>query len=69
MRWIIDEYLILDGTGDRDGAHGGSIGENKGKKATTIVVSVGSASVQTTFTPPLYLKGRDYELAMVNLET
>ena len=40
------------------------------KDSSTIVVSGGSASVQTFFTPPLYLKnGRDYELAMVNLET
>ena len=42
----------------------------KAKGSYTIVVSGGSASVQTIFTPPLYLKnGRDYELAMVNLET
>ena len=40
------------------------------KDSSTIVVSGGSASVQTVFTPPLYLKnGQDYELAMVNLET
>ena len=40
------------------------------KYSSTIVVSEGSASVQTVFTPPLYLKnGRDYELVMVNLET
>ena len=40
------------------------------KDSSTIVVSGGSASVQTVFSPPLYLKnGRDYELAMVNLET
>ena len=40
------------------------------KDSSTIVVSGGSASVQTVFTPTLYLKnGRDYELAMVNLET
>ena len=40
------------------------------KESSTIVVSGGSASVQTVFTPPLYLKnGRDYELTMVNLET
>ena len=40
------------------------------KDSSTIVVSGGSASVQTVFTHPLYLKnGRDYELAMVNLET
>ena len=39
------------------------------KDSSTIVVSGGSASVQTVFTPPLYLdKGRDFELAMVNLE-
>ena len=42
----------------------------KAKDSSTIVVSGGGASVQTVFTPPLYLKnGRDYELAMVNLET
>ena len=36
----------------------------------TIVVSGGSVSVQSVFTPSLYLKnGRDYELAIVNLET
>ena len=40
------------------------------KYSFTIVVSGGSAGVQTVFIPPLYLKnGRDYELAMVNLET
>ena len=40
------------------------------KDSSTIIVSGGSASVQTVFTPPLYLKnGRDYELAMENLET
>ena len=40
------------------------------KDSSTIVVSGASASVQTVFTPPLYLKnGRDYELATVNLET
>ena len=40
------------------------------KDSSTIVVSGGSASVQTVFIPLLYLKnGRDYELAMVNLET
>ena len=38
--------------------------------SSIIVISGGSASVQTVFTPPLYLKnGRDYELATVNLET
>ena len=40
------------------------------KDSSKIVVSEGSANVQTVFTLPLYLKsGRDYELAMVNLET
>ena len=40
------------------------------KDSSTIVVSGGSARVQTVFTPPLCLKnGRVYELAMVNLET
>ena len=40
------------------------------KDSSIIVVSGGSASVQTIFAPPLYLKnGRDYELAMVDLET
>ena len=40
------------------------------KDSSTIVVSGGSASVQTVFTPPLYLKnGRAYVLAMANLET
>ena len=40
------------------------------KDSSTIVVSGGSASVQTVFTPPLSLKnGRDYELLMVNVET
>ena len=39
------------------------------KDSSTIVVSGGSASVQTVFTP-LYLRnGRDYGLRMVNLET
>ena len=41
----------------------------KAKDSSAIVVSGGSASVQTVFTPLLYLKnGQDYELAMVNLE-
>ena len=40
------------------------------KDSSTVVVSGGRANVQTFFTPPIYLKsGRDYELAMVNLET
>ena len=35
-----------------------------------LVVSNNSANIQTTFKPPLYLQAnRDYELAMVNLET
>ena len=41
----------------------------KAKDSSIIVVSGSSASVQTIFTPPLYLNGQDYELAMVNLET
>ena len=42
----------------------------KAKDPSTIVVSGGSGSVQTVFTPPLFLKnGRGYELVMVNLET
>ena len=40
------------------------------KDSSTIVISGCSASVQTVFTPPLYLKnGRDNELTMVNRET
>ena len=40
------------------------------KDSSTIVVSGGSASVQTVFTHPRYLRdGRDYKLAMVYLET
>ena len=40
------------------------------KDSSTIVVSGGSAGVQIVFTPLLYLKnGRDYGMAMVNLET
>ena len=41
----------------------------KAKYSSTIVVLGGSVSFQTIFTPHLYLNGRDYELAMVNLET
>ena len=41
----------------------------KAKDSSKIVVSGSSASIQTIFTPPLYLNGRDYEFAMVNLET
>ena len=42
----------------------------KPKDSFTIVVSDSSASIQTTFNPPLYLQAkRNYELAMVNLET
>ena len=41
----------------------------KAKVSSTIAVSGGSVSVQTITTSPFYLKnGRDYELAMVNLE-
>ena len=65
--------FILNGTDDRDEAHrGGEVVLVRGKAtdSSTIVVSVGSVSVQPVFTPSLYLKNRgDYELAMVNLET
>ena len=40
------------------------------KDSFTLVVSDNSANIQTTFSPPLNLQAnRDYELAMVNLET
>ena len=40
------------------------------KDSFTLFVSDNSANIQTTFSPPLNLKAnRDYELAMVNLET
>ena len=51
--------------------HGGEVVvvRTMAKYSSTIVVSGASASVHTVFTPPLDLKnGRDYELAMVNLE-
>ena len=36
----------------------------------TLVVSDSSANIQAKFNPPLYLQAnRNYELAMVNLET
>ena len=42
----------------------------KSKDSFTLVVSGSSANIQTTFNPPLYLQAnRNYELAMVNLET
>ena len=42
----------------------------KPKDSFTLVVSNNSANIQTTFSPPLNLQAnRDYELAMVNLET
>ena len=42
----------------------------KPKDSFTLVVSENSANIQTTFSPPLKLQAnRDYELAMVNLET
>ena len=42
----------------------------KPKDSFTLVVSDSSANNQTTFNPPLYLHAkRNYELAMVNLET
>ena len=40
------------------------------KDSFTLVISDNSANIQTTFNPPLYLQAnRNYELAMVNLET
>ena len=42
----------------------------KPKESFTLVVPDNSASIQTTFNPPLYQQAnRNYELAMVNLET
>ena len=42
----------------------------KPKDLFTLVVSANSANIQTTFSPLLNLQAnRDYELAMVNLET
>ena len=42
----------------------------KPKDLFTLVVSDSSVNIQTTFNPPLYLQAnRNYELAMVNLET
>ena len=42
----------------------------KPKDSFTLVVSDNSTNFQTTVSPPLYLQAnRDYELAMVNLET
>ena len=42
----------------------------KPKKSFTFIVSDSSANIQTTFNPPLYLQAnRNYELAVVNLET
>ena len=42
----------------------------KQKDSFTRVVSGNSANIQTTFSPPMNLQAnRDYELAMVNLET
>ena len=42
----------------------------KPKDSFTLVVSDNSASIQTTFNPPLYLQAdRNFELTMVNLET
>ena len=42
----------------------------KPKDSFTLVVSDNSTNIQTTFSPPLNLQAnRDYELAMVNLET
>ena len=42
----------------------------KPKNSFTLVVLQNSANIKTTFNPPLHLQAnRDYELAMVNLET
>ena len=42
----------------------------KPKDSFTLVLSDNSANIETAFSPPLYLQAnRDYELAMVNLET
>ena len=42
----------------------------KPKDSFTLVVSDNSGNIQTTFSPPLNLQAnRDYEFAMVNLET
>ena len=44
--------------------------KTKTKVSITLVVSDSSANIQTTFDPPLYLQAnRNYEFAMVNLET
>ena len=44
--------------------------KTKPKDSFTLVVSDNNANIQTTFNPPLYLQvNRNYELAMVNLET
>ena len=44
--------------------------KTKPKDSFTLVVSDNSANIQTIFSPPLNLQAnRDYELAMVNLET
>ena len=46
------------------------LGRTKPKDSFTLVVSDNSANIQTTFNPPLYLQAnRNYELAMMNLET
>ena len=46
------------------------LGSTTPKDSFTLVVSDSSANIQTTCNPPLYLQAnRNYELAMVNLET
>ena len=46
------------------------LARTKPKDSFTLVVSESSANIQTTFNPPLYLQAnRNYELAIVNLET
>ena len=46
------------------------LARTKAKDSFTFVVSDSSANIQNTFNPPIYLEtNRNYELAMVNLET
>ena len=46
------------------------LARQKPKDSFKFVVSDNSANIQTTFSPPLHLQAnRDYEFAIVNLET
>ena len=48
----------------------GVVVRTKPKDSLTLVVSDSSANIQTTSNPPIYLQAnRNYELAMVDLET